>query len=106
MAVGDPTFIPVNAGLSSCRRTALRTGTIEGLPLGTRGGLLIKDNFPLDAEYQINIVLLRNVLGYMKGLEWPIRLKSPWTVSAYSSSPSAEMRTIGTPTQTSPRQPT
>jgi hypothetical protein len=48
---------------------------IEGLPLGTRGGLLIKDNFPLDAEYEIHIVLLRNVLGYMKGLEWPHQLE-------------------------------
>jgi hypothetical protein len=32
---------------------------------------LIRENFPLDAEYQFDIVLLRNVLGYMKGLEWP-----------------------------------
>src|SRR5215469_4981854 len=28
---------------------------IEGLPLGTRGGLLVRHNFPLDAEYQIKI---------------------------------------------------
>lgn len=28
---------------------------IEGLPLGTTGGILIKHNFPLDAEYAIKI---------------------------------------------------
>jgi len=28
---------------------------IEGLPLGTRGGLLVRHYFPLDAEYQIKI---------------------------------------------------
>src|SRR6185437_7509038 len=28
---------------------------IDGLPLGTTGGMLIKHNFPLDAEYSIKI---------------------------------------------------
>jgi hypothetical protein len=28
---------------------------IEGLPLGTRGGLLVHHNFPLDAEYSIKV---------------------------------------------------
>lgn len=28
---------------------------IEGLPLGTRGGLLVRHTFPLDAEYEFNI---------------------------------------------------
>ena len=70
MAVGDPTFIPVTT-IYRAPPDRAQDRHIEGLPLGTRGGLLIKDNFPLDAEYQINIVMLRNVLGYMKGLEWP-----------------------------------
>jgi hypothetical protein len=33
----------------------LQTGHIEGLPLGTRGGILIHHNFPLDAEYDIKV---------------------------------------------------
>ena len=74
MAVGDPTFIPVTQVYRAPPDRA-QDRHIEGLPLGTRGGLLIKDNFPLDAEYQINIVLLRNVLGYMKGLEWPHQIE-------------------------------
>jgi hypothetical protein len=44
---------------------------IPGLPLGTRGGLLIEHNFPVDGEYQFNNYLTRNIVGYMTGLEWP-----------------------------------
>jgi Protein of unknown function (DUF1592)/Protein of unknown function (DUF1588)/Protein of unknown function (DUF1587)/Protein of unknown function (DUF1595)/Protein of unknown function (DUF1585) len=43
---------------------------VEGLPLGTRGGMLFTHNFPQDAKYDFNIVLLRNIVGYMKGLEF------------------------------------
>jgi cytochrome c551/c552 len=32
-----------------------QSGHIEGLPLGTIGGMLVKHNFPLDAEYAIKI---------------------------------------------------
>jgi len=44
---------------------------IPGLPLGTRGGILIDHNFPVDGEYQFNNYLTRNIVGYMTGLEWP-----------------------------------
>jgi Protein of unknown function (DUF1592)/Protein of unknown function (DUF1588)/Protein of unknown function (DUF1587)/Protein of unknown function (DUF1585)/Protein of unknown function (DUF1595) len=43
---------------------------VEGLPLGTRGGMLFKHNFPQDAKYDFNVILLRNIVGYMKGLEF------------------------------------
>jgi cytochrome c551/c552 len=43
---------------------------VEGLPLGTRGGMLFRHNFPQDAEYELSVVLLRNIVGYMKGLEF------------------------------------
>src|SRR5215471_4047443 len=54
-AVGDRTLIPsqvtYNApgGLSQDRH-------IEGLPLGTRGGIVIQHVFPVDAEYDFNIL--------------------------------------------------
>ena len=48
---------------------------IEGLPLGTRGGILIRHNFPLDADYQFSVKLLRNIVGYMTGLECPHQLE-------------------------------
>jgi cytochrome c5 len=48
---------------------------VEGMPLGTRGGLLIKHNFPLDASYDFAVFLRRNIVGYMTGLEWPHELE-------------------------------
>jgi hypothetical protein len=53
-AVGDRTATPsqttyaVPGGLSQDRH-------IEGLPLGTRGGLLFQHTFPLDAEYEFSV---------------------------------------------------
>jgi mono/diheme cytochrome c family protein len=42
---------------------------IEGLPLGTRGGMLVKHYFPLDAEYIIKVRLWRNTFDLMRGME-------------------------------------
>ncbi len=42
---------------------------IEGLPLGTRGGSLVKHYFPLDAEYIIKVRLWRNTFDLMRGME-------------------------------------
>jgi mono/diheme cytochrome c family protein len=43
---------------------------VEGLPLGTRGGFKFRHTFPQDASYQFNVFLLRNIVGYMTGLEF------------------------------------
>jgi hypothetical protein len=42
---------------------------IEGLPLGTRGGILVKHYFPLDAEYIVKVRLWRNTFDLMRGME-------------------------------------
>ena len=53
-AVGDRTLIPTQitytapSGLSQDRH-------IAGLPLGTRGGMLVQHTFPMDAEYDFSI---------------------------------------------------
>jgi hypothetical protein len=53
-AVGDRTLTPtqvtypVPGGLAQDRH-------IEGLPLGTRGGMLVRHTFPLDAEYELSV---------------------------------------------------
>lgn len=52
-----------------------QAGHIEGLPLGTRGGLLVEHYFPLDAEYDFAVFLTRNIVGYMTGLEWAHELE-------------------------------
>jgi hypothetical protein len=53
-AIGDRTLTPTQVtypapgGLAQDRH-------IEGLPLGTRGGMLISHTFPLDAEYEFSV---------------------------------------------------
>ncbi|HWF11623.1 MAG TPA: DUF1592 domain-containing protein [Bryobacteraceae bacterium] len=42
---------------------------IEGLPLGTRGGMAVKHYFPLDAEYIVKVRLWRNTFDLMRGME-------------------------------------
>jgi mono/diheme cytochrome c family protein len=42
---------------------------IEGLPLGTRGGILVRHYAPLDAEYVIKLRLWRNTFDLMRGME-------------------------------------
>jgi hypothetical protein len=53
-AVGDRSASPAQVTYSAPGRLA-QDKHIEGLPLGTRGGLLITHNFPLDAEYEFSI---------------------------------------------------
>ena len=57
LAVGNPA---IPAGQVAYRTSAdlSQTGHIEGLPLGTRGGLLVRHHFPLDGEYAIKVNLL------------------------------------------------
>src|SRR6267378_4531624 len=44
-------------------------GPIEGLPLGTRGGMIARHNFPVDGEYEIRVRLWRATADIIKGLE-------------------------------------
>jgi len=48
---------------------------VDGLGLGTRGGLLFRHNFPQDAEYELAIGIMRNFHGYMTGLEFAHRVE-------------------------------
>jgi hypothetical protein len=52
-AVGDLSLIPSEVEYSA--GSGSQTGHVDGLPLGTRGGLSITHNFPLDARYQITV---------------------------------------------------
>jgi len=44
---------------------------IEGLPLGTVGGLSVQHTFPLDAEYEFRTQLYRTNLNIVRGLQYP-----------------------------------
>ncbi|MBV8902265.1 MAG: DUF1592 domain-containing protein, partial [Acidobacteriia bacterium] len=54
VAVGDPTVSPSTATYRA-PGDLVQSGHLEGLPLGTRGGILIHHTFPLDAEYTFRI---------------------------------------------------
>ena len=74
LAVGDPAAPAVTAVYRA--PSDLAQGVhVEGMPLGTRGGIKIRHYFPLDAEYQFDVFLLRNIVGYMTGLEWAHELE-------------------------------
>jgi hypothetical protein len=66
IAIGDMTIAPVTATYR-VRGDLSQNEHIEGLPLGTRGGMLVKHNFPLDAEYSFKFSLLRTSIGAVFG---------------------------------------
>jgi len=74
LAVGDPRTPPIGA-VYRVPPDRSQEDHIEGLPLGTRGGALVRHNFPVDATYEFNVVLLQNIVGYVPGLEWPHELE-------------------------------
>jgi len=70
LAIGDPRQDTVSK-IYKVPPDAPQGQHLPGLPLGTRGGILIEHNFPLDGEYEFHSYLTRNIVGYMTGLEWP-----------------------------------
>jgi hypothetical protein len=48
---------------------------VDGLGLGTRGGLRFRHNFPQNAEYEFAVTLMRNFHGYITGLEFAHRVE-------------------------------
>jgi mono/diheme cytochrome c family protein len=73
LAVGDTTVPPGNTEYPISREFT-QSGYIEGLPLGTRGGSVIKHIFPADGEYKLAGRLVRGVEeGYagVEGNEFP-----------------------------------
>jgi mono/diheme cytochrome c family protein len=74
LAVGDPTTGPAGETFR-VRQDASQDVHIEGLPLGTVGGLLAKVTLPLDGEYVLQTKLYRTNLGAMRGLEYPHQLE-------------------------------
>ena len=70
VAVGLPTRSP---GGETIRIPADLTQEehVEGLPIGTRGGAVVRYTFPLDGEYEIQIRLTRDRDEHVEGLSVP-----------------------------------
>jgi hypothetical protein len=74
LAIGDPRTPPAGE-LFRVRQDASQDRHVDGLPLGTVGGLAIERVLPLDGEYSIQVRLFRTNLGTMRGLEYPHQLE-------------------------------
>jgi Protein of unknown function (DUF1592)/Protein of unknown function (DUF1588)/Protein of unknown function (DUF1587)/Protein of unknown function (DUF1585)/Protein of unknown function (DUF1595)/Planctomycete cytochrome C len=69
-AVGNPGIAP-SMVTYRVRPDLSQDQHIDGMPLGTRGGILIQHTFPLDGEYTIKVRLWRNTFDLMRGMEDP-----------------------------------
>jgi mono/diheme cytochrome c family protein len=69
LAVGDP---QLRAGSETYRvpQDLSQNQHVEGLPLGTIGGLKVRHFFPLDGEYDFSTKLYRTNLDMVRGLEY------------------------------------
>jgi mono/diheme cytochrome c family protein len=74
LALGDPSAPPAGE-LFRVKQDESQDRHIDGLPLGTVGGLQIRTTLPLDGEYQFQVRLFRTNLGTMRGLEYPHQLE-------------------------------
>jgi len=67
-AVGDPDRVPTAAAYKISVEVT-QDQHMEGLPLGTRGGTLVRHHFPADADYVLSGQLLRTVAEGYVGVE-------------------------------------
>ncbi len=67
-AIGNPSPRPASATYRPARGTD-QSARVDGLPLGTRGGLLVEHLFPADGEYKLNVGGLATA-GYVRGMEF------------------------------------
>jgi hypothetical protein len=68
LAVGDPR-VGVNRDTYSVRQDLSQDQHLDGLPLGTLGGLLARHTFPVDGEYEFQLRLYRTNLSAIRGLQ-------------------------------------
>jgi hypothetical protein len=70
LAVGNPKITPAIETFR-VRYDLSQRDHIEGLPVGTRGGMLINYDFPVDGEYVIRPKLWKTTVNQVGGLELP-----------------------------------
>ena len=68
LAVGNPKAVPTTSEYSVSREFS-QSAYIEGLPLGTRGGTLVRNIFPADGEYKLAARLFRGIEEGYTGVE-------------------------------------
>ena len=71
LAVGDPTINPVSDVFKIPTALVQDERTSEDLPFGSHGGASIRYHFRLDGEYQIKVLLKRQLYLYIMGMGEP-----------------------------------
>jgi hypothetical protein len=74
LAVGNLSIAPTTATYR-VRPDLSQDQHIDGLPLGTRGGILVHHNFPVDGEYIVKVRLWRNTFDLLRGMEDPHQIE-------------------------------
>ena len=69
LAVGDPTAAPATETYSLPRMRFQDQRMSEDLPFGSRGGIAVRHDFPVDGEYEIRVRLRRQLYDYVRGLQ-------------------------------------
>ena len=68
LAIGDPKAVAATAEYS-INRNVSQNVRVDGLPLGTRGGTLVRHIFPADGEYKLSGRLVRGIEEGYAGVE-------------------------------------
>jgi hypothetical protein len=75
LAIGDPQRGPAS-DTYRLRQDLSQNEHVEGLPLGTVGGLLVRHLFPLDGEYVLQVRLQHTNFGNLRGLDYPQQIET------------------------------
>ncbi len=75
LAVGLPPAKPSSERFEIPLHVLQEDRMSEDLPFGSRGGMAIHYDFPVDGEYLIHVRLQRQYQDYLKGMGWPQQLE-------------------------------
>jgi hypothetical protein len=74
MAMGNPKVTPTTATYRVSPDLS-QDQHIEGLPLGSRGGIIVRHSFPATGEYVLKVRMWRNTFDLMRGMEDPHQIE-------------------------------
>jgi mono/diheme cytochrome c family protein len=74
LAIGLPPAIPALSTFAIPLHIVQDDRQSDDLPFGSRGGIAVHYNFPVDGEYLIKVRLRRQYQDYLMGMGWPQQL--------------------------------
>ena len=74
LAIGDPAIRPVFEITGVDERLNQDVRTSDDQPFGSRGGIAVRQYFPLDGEYAVRVKLRRTLYGYIRGIGLPHKM--------------------------------